>query len=209
MGRIIFERRLGIDTEGIVPLVALGLAHRDRVSYTPSDWFTVRSALKALTVRPDDVLIDFGCGKGRVVLMAARYPFKRVIGVDVSGALISIARRNVARNADRLRCKDIALIQADAADYEVPDDVTIAYFYKPFTGETFAKVVDQLLASLERRPRRLQVIFTPAGHPWYHVDAFRERARPIRTWSAGSLGDTPGQTPIAIYLLEARPRISR
>jgi SAM-dependent methyltransferase len=204
MGRIVFERRLGVDTEEIVPLEALGLADRDRVSYTPSDWFTVRSALKALTVRPDDVFIDYGCGKGRVVLMAARYPFKRVIGVDISGALISIAEQNVTKNADRLRCKDIALVKATAEDYEVPDDVTIAYFYKPFTGETFAKVVEQLVASLERRPRQLQVVFTPAGHPWYQVDAFNERARLIRTWNAGSLSDSPGRTPIALYVLESR-----
>jgi SAM-dependent methyltransferase len=207
MGRIVFERRLGVDTEEIVPLEALGLGHGDRVSYTPSDWFTARSG--ALGAGPDDVFIDYGCGKGRVVLMAARYPFKRVIGVDVSGALISIAERNVAKSADRLRCKDIVLVKADAADYEVPDDVTIAYFYKPFTGQTFAKVVDQLVASLERRPRQLQVVFTPAGHPWYQVDAFNERARLVRSWSAGSLSETPGRTPIAIYELEPRPRSSR
>ena len=194
LGRLLFGGRRGIDTDGKIPLEALGLAQPDRIFYLATDWFTVRRALNALSVGPDDVFIDFGCGKGRVVMMAARYPFKRVIGVDISEALTSIAERNVEL-ARRLRCKDIALVKADATDYEVPDDVTVAYFYQPFTGATFAKVVDQLLASLDRRPRPLQVIFV-GSRAWYEsVDAFHERARPIRSW-----GVEPSL--VAIYLLE-------
>jgi SAM-dependent methyltransferase len=115
-------------------------------------------------VTRDDVFIDFGCGMGRVLLEAARYPFRRVVGVDIAPAFIEVARAVVARNRERLACSDVELVAADVLDYEVPDDVTVAYFADPFEQQILDTVAHKLLASLQRRPRRLRVIyFDPAG----------------------------------------------
>jgi SAM-dependent methyltransferase len=193
IGHILFERRLAVETEQRVLLRTLGLAAPDRVDYLPSDWLAVRRALRALSVRPDDVFIDFGAGKGRVVLMAARYPFKRVIGVEISEELKSIASRNLEKNAGRLRCREIDLVTADAMNYVVPDNVTVAYFYAPFKGDIFAKVLDNLIASVDRSPRPVRIIYTD---PWdQDTLMFTGRVRQIRRWTIG---------PTAIYLLEPR-----
>jgi hypothetical protein len=37
--------------------------------------------------------------------------------------------------------------------------MTIAYFYFPFSGETFKRVMSNVVASLDRRPRRLRLIY--------------------------------------------------
>ena len=164
-GYVLFERRDGISTGGRVDLEQLGLAHKDRLYYKPSRWLTLRRVLRKRDISEDDVFIDFGSGKGRVVLGAARYPFKRVIGVELSDALNSVARQNLERLRGRLACDDVHLVTSDALEYEIPDDVTIAYFYNPFTGATFASVLDRLLRSVDRNPRRLQIVY---GNPVEH-----------------------------------------
>lgn len=120
---------------------------------------SLRRILPPREVTDHDVFVDFGSGMGRVVLQAARYPFRKVIGVEVSETLHSIARENIDRNRQRLRCPDTELVHADALDYELPDDVTVAFLYNPFRGEIFATVIERLLQSVERNPRPLRIIY--------------------------------------------------
>ncbi|MGH3870121.1 MAG: hypothetical protein ACRDSR_01180 [Pseudonocardiaceae bacterium] len=155
----LFERRFGVQTAGRVLLDDLGLATQDRVYYAPASWLTLRRALSRREVTECDVFIDFGSGMGRMVLEAATYPFKRVIGVELAVQLHDIARGNIDRNRHRLRCKDIVLVQSDVMDYEIPDDVTVVFFANPFRNQVFATVVQRLLDSIERVPRVVRVIY--------------------------------------------------
>ncbi len=154
------ERRHGIDTMAEIDLAELGVAGEHRKRYKPTEWRTLRRILPASEVGPDDVFIDFGSGMGRVVFQAAAtYRCRRVIGVELSDALNQTARRNLDRTRDRLRCRDVQLVTADVLDYQIPDDVTIAFFANPFTGPIFASVIERLLASVDRSPRKLRIIY--------------------------------------------------
>ena len=128
----VFERGLDIEGKAFEP----EHDHPDRVDYGPSPWWTLPQALRYLGVSDRDTFIDFGCGKGRVVHQAARRPFRRVIGVEISPALAEIARANLATRRHRHRCPNVEIVVADAKEFRVPDDLTIAYFGHPFTGET-------------------------------------------------------------------------
>src|SRR4051812_12995957 len=156
---IFFERPAGVETAMVVRLNDVGLGGPDRVDYEPSPWLVLGRVLPRESVGENDVFIDVGCGKGRVVLQAAMYPFRRVVGVELSPELHATAERNVARSMARLTCRNIELVQADVLDYEFPDDVTIAYFFNPFEGEVFGAVVEKLVASLRRNPRSLRIIY--------------------------------------------------
>ena len=149
-----------------VGLADLGLEHPDRVGYTASPWWALRLLLPRADVTPTDVFVEFGCGKGRIVLEAAqRYPFRRVVGVELAPELSSVAREILEREQSRLRCRDVTIETADATEYPVPDDMTHAYLYNPFTGTTFERVRENILASLERAPRPLRVIYlNPVEH---------------------------------------------
>jgi hypothetical protein len=161
LGAAIFENGDFIDTAGQVSREELGFEDPDRTRYEASGWFFLRRALRKRDVRPGvDVFVDFGSGKGRAVYQAAtRYPFKRVVGVEVAESLNEVARENIARNRHRLRCDDVEIATCDATRYRVPDDMTIAYFYNPFTGEPFKHVVDNIVASLDRNPRFLRIVY--------------------------------------------------
>ena len=76
-----------------------------------------------------------------------------------------MARRNVERMQHRLTCQDIELHTADALDFDVPDDVSIVFFNNPFTGQTFEGVMEKLVASLKRKPRRMRIVYrNPREH---------------------------------------------
>jgi SAM-dependent methyltransferase len=155
----LIERQRGIETGKVVDLEDLGLAASDRIRYEPSGWLDLRRALPRREITSDDVFLDLGAGKGRVVIQAARYPFRRVVGVELSPELSNVARQNVAASARRFRCRDVRIVTADVVDYAIPDDVTVIYMYNPFRGETFEHVLQALIASVERAPRRLRVIY--------------------------------------------------
>jgi hypothetical protein len=157
--RRLFERGDFIDTASEARLEDYRLDDPERVRYVATGRFVVPWVLRRIGVGPDDVFIDFGSGKGRVVYQAAQFPFKRVIGVEIAEELTRIARYNIDHNRDRLICGDIELVTEDAVSYQVPDDVTVAYFYHPFEGQIFARVIDNVVASLDRNPRRLRIIY--------------------------------------------------
>ncbi|MEV4094744.1 methyltransferase domain-containing protein [Streptosporangium saharense] len=158
--RLLFERRYGVRTSDVVSLEKFGLAHEERVYYSAANWQTLRRTLPRDAVNENDVFVDLGSGMGRMVLEAAwRYPFKKVIGVELSAELSEIARQNVAGTRLRLRCKDVELVSSDVLDYEIPRDVTVVFLNNPFRGETFAAVMRKLVASVDDNPREVTVIY--------------------------------------------------
>lgn len=66
----------------------------------------------------------------------------------------------------------------------------MAFLFNPFTGQTFTTVVDHLLASVDRNPRSLRIIYVgPREHRRLmatgrirFVKRLR-RPRPVRAWA--------------------------
>jgi hypothetical protein len=183
----VFDRRYRVDTDGVVSSAELGISDPRSVPYMPAGVTSLRRILPPREVSDEDVFIDFGSGKGRVVLQAALYyRFRRVYGVELSERLHEIAQRNLDVCQDRLRCRDVRLIRANAAEFEIPDDVTVARFYNPFVGDLFETVITRLIESVDRRPRRLRIVY---GNPAEEAALLRTgRVRLVRTvrgWRPG------------------------
>jgi SAM-dependent methyltransferase len=133
--------------------------HPDRVGYVPSPWQAVPRALHYLGVSDRDTFIDFGCGKGRVVHQAAKRPFRRVIGVEISPVLAEIARTNLAARRRQHRCRNVEIVVSDVAEYSVPDDLTIGYLFHPVVNETLDALLRSIVDSIDRRPRPVRLIY--------------------------------------------------
>jgi predicted RNA methylase len=125
----------------------------------------LRRALPRASVTPDDVFVDLGAGMGLVIYQAAKdYPFRRVVGVELSDSLSEVARQNIERNRHRLRC-EVEIVTADVVSYEFPDDATIVYLYNPFVGEVFRGAIERVLASYDRHPRDIRLLYAnPVEH---------------------------------------------
>ena len=108
----------------------------------------------------DFTFIDLGSGKGRVLLMASDYPFKRIIGVEFMPELHRAAEENVTGYFnDRQRCRQIETICMDARDFQFPDGPLVVYLFNPFSESTFAQVLENLRCSVEQIPRPVYVAY--------------------------------------------------
>lgn len=163
-GRALDQRR-GLDTAGLIGGDELGHPHAEHRGYDPSRWLALSTALHGLRTGPEDVFADLGSGKGRVVIQAARrYPFKRVIGVELSDELTRVARANRDRQR-RLRCPSVEFVTADLTRWEMAPDLTLAYMYNPLQGATFSAAVQRLLEGVSARRRPLTLLYVnPVEH---------------------------------------------
>ncbi|MBK8268899.1 MAG: class I SAM-dependent methyltransferase [Planctomycetes bacterium] len=160
-----YERRLGIRSADYVQLPELGIHNKQCKPYAPAEHRTLKRVMNSLRINPGrDVFIDFGSGMGRVVVVAATYPFKRVIGVEIAPQLDVVARENVRRAWRKLKCRNIELLAADANTYALPDDVTVIFIYNSFVGEILSKVLDNIRQSLDASPREITLVYANPRH---------------------------------------------
>jgi len=164
-----------------------GTEHRDaehRKAYAPSPWRLLSHLLPVGDVGESDVFADFGCGKGRILLEATeRYPFKRVIGIEVDPRLADAARELMVDNEARLNGRAWEVVITDVRNYAIPDDLTVAYFFDPFTGPVFEAVISSLEASVRRCPRRVRIVYLVPSE----ITSLHARVTPVRRGTAGWL----------------------
>jgi predicted RNA methylase len=81
---------------------------------------------------------------GRVVLHAARRPYRQIVGVEVSPALLEVAKENRAAYTGSRACQDVRLVRADAASFTFPRGDIVVYLYNPFGSTVLGAVLDRL-----------------------------------------------------------------
>jgi predicted RNA methylase len=102
--------------------------------------------------------VDLGSGKGRILFLAAEYPFRRILGVEFGKELHEDAKNNIqAFRYFRRQCKDIESINMDACDYEFPNENLAIHLFNPFGANVMEKVMANLAMSVKRNPRHVVV----------------------------------------------------
>ena len=189
-----FDRKSGVDTSGIV--------YPSKSSVVGDNWiYGIRyeainpaffaQAIEELCIPYEEfVFIDFGSGKGRALLLAAGLPFKRIIGIEYCDVFNRIARQNLLRypNASKV-CKNIDLVCMDAAEYSLPNEPLLLFFYNPFGRIVMEKMVKNIADSFQSNRRRIVIVYLTPEHAdlWDHV-CFLKRIRPDRAvWDTGSI----------------------
>src|SRR5262249_12044563 len=121
-----YDKALGIDTGGEIVGERL-IIPSERRAHAKGYAGTPPAVAKHLIDLVADkargfTFIDYGAGKGRVLLIAAGYQFSRVVGIEISEPLIRVAAANVAAYTQRHpELRPIELVQIDAANYDLPD----------------------------------------------------------------------------------------
>jgi len=155
----------GVDTGGEIPLLDLNFENKHKtpgLEYQSHHPAIIRAGLRSLEIRHQDfTFVDFGCGKGRVLLVASEFPFRRIIGVEFAPQLAEAARQNLKTyRAKNQKCLEIEAITGDATAYELPPEPQVLYFYSPFALSVMEKVVHNIEVSLQKSPRDLLVLFS-------------------------------------------------
>ena len=133
---------------------------------TVSPYF-VRKILRKLLINQSDIIIDCGCGKGRVLLIASQYKFNKVIGIEFSPELIAIAYANIKRckKYNNFNIDKIKIFEGDVLDYKFNNNESVFYLYNPFSNIILDKLCDHIVRSFNTNPRKILIAYV---NPKFH-----------------------------------------
>jgi hypothetical protein len=159
-----FDLRHGTDTSGIIEPWALDIpadmvAHAVRYQTGIVEVFL--DILNSLSISYEEFLfIDLGSGKGRALLLASHFPFKGIIGVELSANLHRIAGRNIQIYRDELQqCHKIQSVCANAVNYEIPYEKIVFYLFNPFDEYVMCAALSNIEDSIHRYPRDIYIAY--------------------------------------------------
>ena len=160
-----FDAAHGTDTAEVLFGLELGaFFNRSREAvfpYIPTYAETVRRPISLLPIDHSRfTFVDLGCGKGKPLLVASRFPFKKLVGVDLSRVVLDVAENNLAvcrdwcgpRSRFDLRCEDVE-------SFVFPDGPLVIYLFNPFPQSVLSVVVKRLEASLSASPREAVILY--------------------------------------------------
>jgi len=181
-----FDRALGIDTrrfQGEVDFASDQERAAAAVDYDPTPPAIAEHLIGQVAGQAHGfTFVDFGAGKGRVMILAARHPFAKVAGVEWSEPLHRIARANLAKVARRdSTLAPMELSLGDATEYRFPKTPSVLYFFNPFDYETTRRVAENLAESLVAAPRKIVVIsYSPPHICRIFAEALKTAGTPVR-----------------------------
>lgn len=178
-----YDVREGIRANGSVPGFLLRRGDsidRPTTNYGGCQPSAVRHALDRVPEPAGFAFTDLGCGKGRVLAVASEYPFRAVVGVELSPTLAAVAADNAAtvaaRHPERTR---IEVLTGDATVVPFPDGPLVIFMYQPFG----AAVMSRLVARLEADPdRERYVVYVNPVH-----GALLDRSPALSRWHAATV----------------------
>jgi SAM-dependent methyltransferase len=109
--------------------------------------------------------VDLGCGKGRALMIAAQFPFRALIGVELATEIFGIAQTNIASNPDW--ASRITVLNQDATTFAYPEGPLLIYMFHPFLAKVLRRVLANLERELRRSPREMYMLY--ARNPRYEV----------------------------------------
>ena len=128
-------------------------------AYQPTDPQAFHEMISELGIDYSQfTFIDLGSGKGRTLLMASEYPFRRVLGVELLPELHYIATENIARYKGGTGNR-VESVCADARHFEFPADPTVLFLFNPFPQAVFEQVLERLMQSLALHKRTVYLIY--------------------------------------------------
>jgi SAM-dependent methyltransferase len=164
-----FDARFGVDTRAIIPLSDLQIESANRAygtEYEQTKPSAFRQLLSCAPIKYEDfIFVDFGSGLGRALLLASELPFKKIIGVEFAAELHCAAEENIRKyRSPTQQCKNFELLCLDAADYAIPHEPTVFYFYNPFQAGVLAQVLANIQRSLAEHPREVFIFYCNPVH---------------------------------------------
>ena len=135
------------------------------VLYQGTKILPLASLFKRLDIKEDQVFVDIGSGKGRVLMLASKYGFKKVKGIEFSGFLCLIAEQNIEKYKAINNSKThFEIINIDAAKYQIGYDENVFFMYNPFDEFIMKKVLNNIMDSIEENKREVLVIYVNPVH---------------------------------------------
>lgn len=124
--------------------------------YEPTPYSVLERLANSGYIGKKNVLVDYGCGKGRVDFFLSYQLRCKTIGVEYDERLYKAALRN--REA-AVSGRTVAFVLANAEHYAVPTEADCFYFFNPFSLEILKHVIGKILTSYYEKIRDMKLFF--------------------------------------------------
>ena len=123
--------------------------HHNR--YEPTPYKVLDLLIESEYINKNDILLDVGCGKGRVSLYLNHKIGCLCKGLDFNSDLIEEANIN-KKNMN----SNVEFICENAIHYKITNENKF-YFFNPFSIEIFFSVLNNILTSYYENPREIMI----------------------------------------------------
>lgn len=131
-------------------------ADQYRYPYEPTPYIVLERLANSGLIWENDVVLDYGCGKGRVDYFLSHQTHANTIGIEYDQRIYRSAIENQETALSRTKTE---FVLTRAESYEVPIAVNRYYFFNPFSLEILRKVMARILESYYEHPRELFFFF--------------------------------------------------
>ncbi len=129
---------------------------RYRYPYEPTPYRVLERLANSGFIRKKDVVLDYGCGKGRVDFFLSYQTKANTIGIEYDERIYQSVLENQKTAVSGAKTQ---LVQAKAEEYTVPANVNRCYFFNPFSVELLQKVMARITESYYENPREMFLFF--------------------------------------------------
>lgn len=175
-----FDKKYNLDTSKRLEIDELEINEEDPdvaskgQMYQPTGVLPFRKIFQKIKLPKDPVFVDYGCGKGRTLALAALSGIDKVVGVEFSKQLCVDAEKNLNRLKDDLNLKTTVVIECtDASKYQVKLDENLFYFFYPFDETITKSVLTNIISSLKENNREAKMVYYYPIHRKI-VESFKE-----------------------------------
>lgn len=127
-----------------------------RYPYEPTPYSVLERLANSGFIRKKDVVLDYGCGKGRVDFFLSYQTKAQTIGIEYDERVLNSALDNQKTFISRAKT-DFVLTRAE--EYDVPPEVNRCYFFNPFSVELLRKVMARIIESYYENQREILLFF--------------------------------------------------
>lgn len=127
-----------------------------RYPYEPTPYSVLERLANSGYIRKKNVLLDYGCGKGRVELFMTYQTRCHAIGIEYDDRIFATACENKKSGISGERT---TFLLENAENYQVPIEVDRVFFFNPFSIEILRKVIAAVTVSCYENPRELLLFF--------------------------------------------------
>ena len=176
----LFDIRYGVETHHVAALAEQGVSPAEAAQgnniYRPIWNSEFRRLMRGLDVDPRQfTFVDLGSGKGKLMLLAARYGFAKVVGVEYAAGLHAVAIDNIEK-FKKVSKRDavITAINADARTFDLPQEPLVMLMFNPFGARIARAVVEHIENDHRRNPREMYLIYVNRRNVAEIGDAFAD-----------------------------------
>lgn len=127
-----------------------------RYPYEPTPYCVLERLANSGLILKKDVVLDYGCGKGRVDFFLAYQTKANTLGIEYDERIYQGALENRKTAVSKVKTE---FILARAEEYTVPAEVNRCYFFNPFSVELLKKVMAKIIDSYYEKPREIFLFF--------------------------------------------------